>query len=96
MGDGGAERPGSSPFTVHVDPLVIASGLSEQVNPGLVDLHPVGVAQVGSHGGRQVIGAIEDGGHGSSGWWSESKVGRRSVGGTDTTLPVSRKARRAL
>ena len=52
MGDGGAERPGSSPFTVHVDPLVIASGLSEQVNPGLVDLHPVGVAQVGSHGGR--------------------------------------------
>ena len=47
MGNGPAERRfGVRPFGVDVDPLVVAGGIGEEVDPGLVDLDPVAGAEV--------------------------------------------------
>ena len=46
MGDRPAERPGLGPLDVDVDPLVVAGGVGELVDPLLGDLHVVAVAEV--------------------------------------------------
>ena len=42
---------------VDVDPLVVAGGLREQVDPLLVDLQPVGAAELLADGGPQFVRA---------------------------------------
>jgi hypothetical protein len=60
MGDRGAERSGRGALRVDVDPLVVAGGVGERVDPVLVHGEPVAGAQVRTDGGSQVVGAAED------------------------------------
>jgi hypothetical protein len=54
VGDGGAERTVGGTGRVHMDPLVVAGGLGEQVDPLLVDLDPVAGPDLGADGGGQL------------------------------------------
>ena len=49
-----AERPGGGALGVDVDPLVVAGGVGERVDPLLVDRDPVAVAEVLADGGLQL------------------------------------------
>ena len=46
-----------------MNPLMITGGLGEHVDAGLVDGHPVAVAEVVAHRAQKIVGGCEDGGH---------------------------------
>jgi hypothetical protein len=46
MGDRTAERAIRSPFWIHVDPLVVARRVSEEVHLVLIHLMPIGPAEM--------------------------------------------------
>ena len=61
MGDRPAEGAlGRGPVHVDMDPLVVAGGVGELVDPLLGDVHPVGPAEVRAGGGAQVVERVED------------------------------------
>jgi hypothetical protein len=57
VGDTGAKRAAGSPLGIDMNPLVIASGVGEQVDPLLADAQPVGAAQVHALGVEQRLSA---------------------------------------
>src|SRR2546429_3977156 len=59
VGDGAAERTFLGPLDVDVDPLVVAGGLGERVDPLLGDLQPVAVAEVLALGPLHALDAVE-------------------------------------
>ena len=47
--------PGRRALLVDVDPLVVVGGVGEQVDPVLVDLDPVGGAELLADGGLELV-----------------------------------------
>jgi hypothetical protein len=58
--DGRTERARGGPLGFHVDPLVVAGGLGELVDPLLVDHDPVAGAEILTLGEPQLSYAPED------------------------------------
>ncbi len=63
MRDRGAERALSRLGRVDVDPLVVAGGVGELVDPLLGDLQPLRGAEIGPDGVQQGVRVLEDGRH---------------------------------
>ena len=59
MGDRPAEGPGLGPLDVDVDPLVVAGGIGELVDPLLGDLERVAVAEVLTGEAAQLVEAVD-------------------------------------
>ncbi|MNN84090.1 hypothetical protein D3C81_2012120 [compost metagenome] len=77
MGDAGAKRAAGSALRVDMNPLVIATGLGEQVDARLVDEQPVADAQHLADGFVQGVRRVEYARHAQALWLE-----------TDSTSPV--------
>src|ERR1035441_8419361 len=78
VGDGGAERAALRPLGIHVDPLVVAGGVGEQVDLVLVDAMPLAVAQMLPDQIPERIDALHGGCHGPDCTGSGSRDTTRS------------------
>jgi hypothetical protein len=63
MGDRSAERALLRTFRIHMDPLLVISGVGEQVDLFLGDLAVVGGSKVGTGHGEQFVEIDDEIGH---------------------------------
>ncbi len=59
MRDGRAERTFGSTSRVDMDPLMVAGGVGELVDPVLGDLQPIAGSEVGANRGGDLVGRAE-------------------------------------
>ena len=59
MGDRRPERPVLRALGIDVDPLVVAGGVGELIDPVLGDLQPLAVPEVRARRRAQLVGGLE-------------------------------------